>query len=126
LNQEELDTIFLNKSTDEVSPHQCIQLISIKSDSLESYIRKPECFRRVAGYMHVQCSELELDEDQRVRSTLTFPSDIVISLTITFTVAISMTLCELATAKHHSPPMECHSFTREFSDTSQGTRDCVE
>ncbi|KAK0192303.1 hypothetical protein F5146DRAFT_928132, partial [Armillaria mellea] len=41
------------------------------------------------------CSALEMGEDERVSA------------------AISMTLCELATAKHLSPPLECAPFSSE-------------
>ncbi|KAJ7076117.1 hypothetical protein B0H15DRAFT_864983 [Mycena belliarum] len=61
--------------------------------ALEDYSRRPDCFRRVAGSIHVRCGELEMNEDERVQA------------------AISMTLCELATATHHSIPLECASFT---------------
>ncbi|KAJ7136127.1 hypothetical protein C8R44DRAFT_769753 [Mycena epipterygia] len=61
--------------------------------ALESYSRRPDCFRRVAGKIRLRCGELEMNEDERVEA------------------AISMTLCELATATHHSLPLECASFT---------------
>ncbi|EGO29352.1 hypothetical protein SERLADRAFT_412890 [Serpula lacrymans var. lacrymans S7.9] len=43
--------------------------------------------------------------------------------------AISMTLCELATARHHSPPLECSAFADSripFVSTSHVQGDCVE
>ncbi|KAI0342308.1 hypothetical protein BDW22DRAFT_1357628 [Trametopsis cervina] len=55
---------------------------------LESYEHKPDCFRRAASSIRVQCSELDMHEEQRVQA------------------AITMTICELATAKH-TPPLEC-------------------
>ncbi|KAJ7207031.1 hypothetical protein GGX14DRAFT_366613 [Mycena pura] len=61
--------------------------------ALETYARRPDCFRRVAATIRARCGELEMHEDERVKA------------------AISMTLCELATATHHSLPLECVSFT---------------
>ncbi|KAK0204036.1 hypothetical protein DFS33DRAFT_855273 [Desarmillaria ectypa] len=82
-------------------------------DSLQEYSRKSDCFRRVAGNIKVRCSALEMDEDERVAA------------------AISMTLCELATAKHLSAPLECAPFSSEHTplysqrhDDTQGK--CVE
>ncbi|KAK0232420.1 hypothetical protein EDD85DRAFT_775123, partial [Armillaria nabsnona] len=82
-------------------------------DSLQEYSRRSDCFRRVAGSIKVRCSALEMDEDERVSA------------------AISMTLCELATAKHLSPPLECAPFSSENTslysqkhDDTQGK--CVE
>lgn len=37
-----------------------------------------------------------------------------------------MTLCELATATHHSVPMECLPFANDSSDISADPRNCVE
>ncbi|KAJ3810903.1 hypothetical protein EV368DRAFT_26180, partial [Lentinula lateritia] len=52
-----------------------------------------DCFHKVAGSIRTRCSELDMNEEERV------------------VAAISMTLCELATAKHHTPPMECDMFS---------------
>ncbi|KAH9856462.1 hypothetical protein C2E23DRAFT_807758 [Lenzites betulinus] len=62
------------------------------SESLEKYATRPDCFRRAAGLIRTGCAELETHEEERVRA------------------ALSMTLCELATAEHLSPPMECIPF----------------
>ncbi|KAJ7600788.1 hypothetical protein C8J56DRAFT_769131, partial [Mycena floridula] len=59
--------------------------------ALGEYSQRSDCFRRAAGLIRVRCSQLEMDEEERVGA------------------AISMTLCELATAKHHTPPLECNS-----------------
>ncbi|KAJ7669043.1 hypothetical protein B0H17DRAFT_1087224 [Mycena rosella] len=67
--------------------------------AFEEYSRRPDCFRRVAGKIRVRCGDLEMNENERVKA------------------AISMTLCELATATHHSIPLECASFTVD-SDVS--------
>ncbi|KAF4616333.1 hypothetical protein D9613_008634 [Agrocybe pediades] len=62
-------------------------------DALHAYSRKPDCFKTAASSFRQKCSELDLDEESRVN------------------VAISMTLCEIATAKHHSVPLECVSYS---------------
>ncbi|KAK0496250.1 hypothetical protein EDD18DRAFT_1074349, partial [Armillaria luteobubalina] len=81
--------------------------------SLQEYSRRSDCFRRVAGSINVRSSASEMDEDESVSA------------------AISMTLCELATAKHLSPPLECAPFSSESTplyspknDDTQGK--CVE
>ncbi|KAJ7138514.1 hypothetical protein C8R43DRAFT_606360 [Mycena crocata] len=77
--------------------------------ALESYSRRPDCFRRVAATIRLRCGELEMDEDERVKA------------------AISMTLCELATATHHSIPLECASFTVDSeSPPMQIQGECVD
>ncbi|KAJ7232958.1 hypothetical protein B0H12DRAFT_183641 [Mycena haematopus] len=77
--------------------------------ALENYSRRPDCFRRVAGKIRLRCGELEMNEDERVRA------------------AISMTLCELATATHHSLPLECASFTVDSESPSAQTQgECVD
>ncbi|KAJ6499552.1 hypothetical protein C8R47DRAFT_957777, partial [Mycena vitilis] len=77
--------------------------------ALDDYSRRPDCFRRVAAKIRVQCGELEMNEDARVRA------------------AISMTLCELATATHHSLPLECESFTADSDASSARTQGgCVD
>ncbi|KAJ7484651.1 hypothetical protein FB451DRAFT_88904 [Mycena latifolia] len=77
--------------------------------AFEDYSGQPDCFRRVAGRIRVRCGELEMNEDERVKA------------------AIAMTLCELATATHHSLPLECASFTVD-SDASptQIQGECVD
>ncbi|THH17303.1 hypothetical protein EW146_g3479 [Bondarzewia mesenterica] len=57
------------------------------------YARQPDCFRSAAGHIRTRCGELEMNEGGRVRA------------------AISMTLCELRTAQHYSPPLECAAFS---------------
>ncbi|KAJ6590499.1 hypothetical protein DFH09DRAFT_1139517 [Mycena vulgaris] len=77
--------------------------------AFEDYSRRPDCFRRVAGRIRVRCGELEMDEDERVKA------------------AISMTLCELATATHHSLPLECASFTVDsVASPTQIQGECVD
>ncbi|KAJ7148094.1 hypothetical protein C8R43DRAFT_1194866 [Mycena crocata] len=74
-------------------PEDEINSLLANHAALESYSRHPDCFRRVAGNIRQRCGEQEMDEDERVKA------------------AISMTLCEIATATHHSLPLECISFT---------------
>ncbi|KAI0711332.1 hypothetical protein C8Q76DRAFT_54822 [Earliella scabrosa] len=62
------------------------------SRSLEAYSRKPDCFRRVSSSISARCGDLETNEVERVKA------------------ALAMTLCEIATAEHHSPPLECTPF----------------
>ncbi|KAJ7151077.1 hypothetical protein C8R46DRAFT_1007850 [Mycena filopes] len=77
--------------------------------ALENYSRRPDCFRRVASRIRLQCAELETNEDGRVKA------------------AISMTLCELATATHHSLPLECASFTVDAEAATIRTQgECVD
>ncbi|KAJ3743659.1 hypothetical protein DFH05DRAFT_1400010 [Lentinula detonsa] len=71
------------------------------SDSyLASLGRSSDCFRKAAGSIQTRCAELDMNEEERV------------------VAAISMTLCELATAKHHSPPMECDVFSARLHEPS--------
>ncbi|KAJ3800004.1 hypothetical protein GGU11DRAFT_451859 [Lentinula aff. detonsa] len=71
------------------------------SDSyLASLGRSSDCFRKAAGSIQTRCAELDMNEEERV------------------VAAISMTLCELATAKHHAPPMECDVFSARLHEPS--------
>lgn len=72
--------------------------LQLSYDALERYTRRPDCFRRVAGAIRTRCGELDMDEDERINA------------------AISMTLCEIATAKHYSLPLECRPFSPEGKD----------
>ncbi|THV04789.1 hypothetical protein K435DRAFT_648883, partial [Dendrothele bispora CBS 962.96] len=69
----------------------------------DDFSRRSDCFRKVAGKIRLRCSELDMSEAERVQS------------------AISMTLCELATAKHHSPPMECSPFSLDRLSSDIGS-----
>ncbi|KAI8986754.1 hypothetical protein BD414DRAFT_42050 [Trametes punicea] len=73
-----------------------VALILESSESLRKYSARPDCFRRVAATIRAACAELESHEDERVRA------------------ALSLTLCEIATAEHLSPPMECAAFQPAF------------
>ncbi|KAI5888546.1 uncharacterized protein SCHCODRAFT_085873 [Schizophyllum commune H4-8] len=69
-----------------------IALVSTYQGALDAYARRPDCFKDSAALINARCEELDSREDERVRA------------------AISMTLCELATAKHYTPPLECAPF----------------
>ncbi|KAL7284092.1 hypothetical protein ACG7TL_001372 [Trametes sanguinea] len=73
-------------------PPEEIAAILQGSESLDRYSAKPDCFRRAAASIRANCAELKSREDERVRA------------------ALSLTLCEIATAEHYSPPMECIPF----------------
>ncbi|KDQ60278.1 hypothetical protein JAAARDRAFT_126349, partial [Jaapia argillacea MUCL 33604] len=82
-----------------------------RPDALDEYSRKPDCFKRAAGSLRLRCSELDMHEDERIKA------------------ALSLTLCEIATARHHSAPMECATFSHDSSwfDAGDGSHhDCVE
>ncbi|KAJ6610993.1 hypothetical protein B0H10DRAFT_2058042 [Mycena sp. CBHHK59/15] len=76
--------------------------------ALENYARRPDCFRRVAAKIRMRCADLEVNEDERVKA------------------AISMTLCELATATHHSLPLECAAFTVDSEPSPNHEGGCVD
>ncbi|EGO03540.1 hypothetical protein SERLA73DRAFT_45709 [Serpula lacrymans var. lacrymans S7.3] len=79
--------------------------------SLDSYSRKSDCFQQAASRLRSRCGESHMSENERIQG------------------AISMTLCELATARHHSPPLECSAFADSripFVSTSHVQGDCVE
>ncbi|KAF9507471.1 hypothetical protein BS47DRAFT_308429 [Hydnum rufescens UP504] len=85
---------------------------------LGSYASKPDCFRDVASSLQLRCGkELEVDVDERVQA------------------AVSMTLCEIATARRHAAPLECSPFVSPpnaaFNPSSRSERadsqaSCVE
>ena len=82
----------------------------MSSDALQTYSRKPDCFRKAARAISTQCADLDMDEDARIngnnRAVPLFQESKHRS-----EAAISMTLCEIATAKHYSLPLECRSFS---------------
>ncbi|KAF5368754.1 hypothetical protein D9757_010414 [Collybiopsis confluens] len=86
-----------------------------KQDALGHRSRRSDCFRGIAGSIRLRCAELDVNEEERVIA------------------AISMTICELATANHHAP-MECRSFGSSTPDgpvyfeesiSGQAPADCV-
>ncbi|KZP31131.1 hypothetical protein FIBSPDRAFT_42183 [Athelia psychrophila] len=76
-----------------ISPGE-IDALFLQTQALSAYTQKPDdCFQRTAGRVRGLCADLDagMHEAQRVRA------------------AISMTLCELATASQ-PPPLECTPF----------------
>ncbi|ESK88088.1 nuclear fusion protein kar5 [Moniliophthora roreri MCA 2997] len=86
-------TAIHNSLGDPSSHENEISFLLLKRDALVEYTRRSDCFRSVADMIRLRCEHLDMDEQERVKA------------------AISMTLCELATAKHHSIPLECSSFS---------------
>lgn len=58
-----------------------------------------------------RCEESHMDEQERIQGIVRL-SFHVQSSTHRIQAAISMTLCELATARHYAPPMECAAFSK--------------
>ncbi|KAH7924701.1 hypothetical protein BV22DRAFT_1120007 [Leucogyrophana mollusca] len=82
-------------------------------DALDTYARKSDCFQNAASLLRTRCGESHMGEDERVQA------------------AIAMTLCELATARRHAPPMECGDFTGgriplPVGSAHQAQGECVE
>ncbi|RDB16075.1 Nuclear fusion protein KAR5 [Hypsizygus marmoreus] len=97
-----------------LSGDEIITMIS-GQDSLDHYTQRPDCFRRAAGLIRARCEQLDMYEEERVKAS----------------AAISMTLCELATAKHHSIPLECVPFSLDSgadgdASISQAQGQCVD
>ncbi|KAF8552486.1 hypothetical protein OG21DRAFT_1416066, partial [Imleria badia] len=80
-------------------------------DVLQSYQRKPDCFQDAINLVKARCEESRMDEQERIQA------------------AIGMTMCELATARHYLPPMECAAYAKvghKHSPTPQGQARCVD
>ncbi|KAH7882822.1 hypothetical protein F5I97DRAFT_135194 [Phlebopus sp. FC_14] len=80
-------------------------------DVLGPYHQKPDCFRDAVALVKTRCEESHMNEQDRVQA------------------AISMTLCELATARHSTPPLECAAFARsrqKLPPPSHAQPECVE
>ncbi|KAI6006927.1 hypothetical protein EDD15DRAFT_8559 [Pisolithus albus] len=77
---------------------------------LGSYHRKADCFQESMSRVKTRCEESHMDEQERIQA------------------AISMTLCELATARHYAPPMECAAFSKGQQNHPSGHAQaaCVE
>ncbi|KAI0945380.1 hypothetical protein AcW1_001615 [Taiwanofungus camphoratus] len=107
------DALALNAMSQDILDSGEIAMIVRNAESLDHYERQPDCFRRVTSFIRTRCGELDIGENERVKA------------------AISMTLCELATATHHSTPLECESYAHVSDTTSsfgskESPRDCVE
>ncbi|OCH84750.1 hypothetical protein OBBRIDRAFT_377458 [Obba rivulosa] len=87
-----------------------VSMLVHHTDSLHSYTRRSDCFGRAAQLIRSRCGEVAMGEDERVNA------------------AIAMTLCELSTAKHYSPPLECSLFLSDEAalTSSNAQSDCVE
>ncbi|KAI0070931.1 hypothetical protein K474DRAFT_700972 [Panus rudis PR-1116 ss-1] len=92
-------------------PSDAIGELTRNLHQLDEHARRPDCFIQVSGAIRTRCADLEMDEDERVAAS------------------VSMTLCELATAKH-SPPLECERFVGGLSSSantaSREQKSCVE
>ncbi|KAH0834925.1 hypothetical protein J3R83DRAFT_10609 [Lanmaoa asiatica] len=66
----------------------------VNKDALQSYQRKPDCFQDAITLVKARCEESRMDEQERIQA------------------AIGMTMCELATARHYLPPMECAAYAK--------------
>ncbi|KAF5380050.1 hypothetical protein D9615_006138 [Tricholomella constricta] len=100
----------VNGATDAVLTAEEIDALQLNREALDGYARRPDCFRTAAGLIRSHCAQLDMHENERVNA------------------AISMTLCELATAKHHSIPLECVPFSlnSDFLQTSPRQGECVD
>ncbi|KAL1744273.1 hypothetical protein HDZ31DRAFT_39015 [Schizophyllum fasciatum] len=83
-----------------------ISAIGISQTALDGYARRPGCFKDSAARISARCEELDAKDDDRVKGQCILLLRID-EKTNLFAAAIAMTLCELATAKHYSPPLEC-------------------
>ena len=127
---EDIATILQGSSERSCMPHSAASVDShMVQGSLGAYSRKPDCFRSAASRIQSKCDDLETNETARVQGE-TNVTRMLHGLTVksgAFTAAISLTLCELATADHYSLPLECASF-EEAGTASHNTaslRKCV-
>ncbi|KLO16129.1 hypothetical protein SCHPADRAFT_870143 [Schizopora paradoxa] len=95
------------------SGHSHFNDMILNMRALDSISKKSDCFHKAATILRQSCANHDPDEDERVRAS------------------ISMALCELSIARHHSIPMECAAFSAlgnaDMLDQShQDTSLCVE
>ncbi|EPQ53442.1 hypothetical protein GLOTRDRAFT_94693 [Gloeophyllum trabeum ATCC 11539] len=77
-----------------------VEILFLRTNALDDYARKPDCFKRAAGLVRSRCGEADMDEHERVK---------------------------VSTARHHSVPMECQVFgSGAASITESNPEDCVE
>ncbi|KAG8908736.1 hypothetical protein FRB99_002974 [Tulasnella sp. 403] len=75
-----------------ITPPELRTILNLRA--LGEKIPRSDCFKNVSQNIKRRCGgEFEMDEDERVR------------------LAISMTLCELKTARYNEPPLECLAFS---------------
>ncbi|KAF8126220.1 hypothetical protein EV363DRAFT_1418934 [Boletus edulis] len=105
------EDVLLNSFDAELSQAGIDGLLSNK-DVLQSYQQKPDCFQNAISLVKARCEESRMDEQERIQA------------------AIGMTMCELATARHYLPPMECAAYVRAghkaSSPTPKGQARCVD
>ncbi|KAG2339676.1 hypothetical protein BDR05DRAFT_1061997 [Suillus weaverae] len=90
--------------------HEEIDLISKHTGAFDGYMRKNDCFQDAARHAQGRCEVSHMSEDERIQ------------------VAIRLTLCELATARHHTPPLECSPFINNVGShiPHHAVGDCVD
>lgn len=90
-------------------------------------MRKSDCFQDAARHAQSRCEESHMSEDERVQGFYS-PICIVWDCPYVHLVAIRLTLCELATASHHTPPLECSPFISNVGSPipHHAVGDCVE
>ncbi|KAG2152751.1 hypothetical protein DEU56DRAFT_775804 [Suillus clintonianus] len=90
--------------------HEETDLISKHIGAFDGYMRKNDCFQDAAKHAQGRCEESHMSEDERIQ------------------VAIRLTLCELATARHHTSPLECSPFTNNVGShiPHHAVGDCVD
>ncbi|CAE6478134.1 unnamed protein product [Rhizoctonia solani] len=91
--------------------HEDLGAIGNKLNALKLHGERSDCFRDAASILYSSCESLDFEPSERVKVALA-------------TVAVEMTLCELATVEHVSLPLECKN-TRTAS-THRSVSQCVE
>lgn len=108
--------------------HEEIDLISKHTGigAFDGYMRKNDCFQDAARHAQSRCEVSHMSEDERIQG---FSSSCARFETfLIFLVAIRLTLCELATARHHTPPLECSPFNNNVGShiPHHAVGDCVD
>jgi hypothetical protein len=90
-------------------------------------MRKNDCFQDAARHAKSRCEVSHMSEDERIQGCLGLMCTIQ-NFPDTCLVAIRLTLCELATARHHTPPLECSPFINNVGShiPHHAVGDCVE
>lgn len=104
-----------------------IDLISKHTGAFDGYMRKNDCFQDAARHAQSRCEASHMSEDERIQGF--FPVWCARFETfLIFLVAIRLTLCELATARHHTPPLECSPFINNVGPhiPHHAVGDCVD
>ncbi|KAG9311609.1 hypothetical protein JVU11DRAFT_7818 [Chiua virens] len=105
------EDIFQNTFDAQLSQAGIVPLFT-NNDALQSYQQKPDCFQEAITMVKARCEDARMDEEERIQA------------------AIGMTMCELATARHYLPPMECAVYAKPSpkltSPTPQAQARCVD